>query len=128
MLGAIFLDIDHFKKINDTYGHAIGDHVLQKFVQIAKQTIRTEDVLIRWGGEEFLILLSVQSIDDLISKAEQLRQTISLNEFDTVKTVTASLGIAVYKENESFDTFVARADSALYKAKKQGRNCVQLAP
>lgn len=121
-LGALFLDIDHFKKINDTYGHATGDLVLKQLVDIIHNHIRSQDVLIRWGGEEFLILISVHSFEDLAVKAEKLRLTISSSRFKDVNLITSSIGIALYQENESLDDFIARADKALYQAKTQGRN------
>ena len=125
------LDIDHFKKINDKHGHLIGDHVLREIAAIAKRSLRESDVICRWGGEEFLLLLKNCSLEKATSIAENLRSTIAANDFsrttDLAKgrlSLTVSMGVAEYKSNESEDSMFERADIALYQAKEAGRNSV----
>lgn len=122
--GLALLDIDHFKSVNDTYGHDVGDYVLKHMVELVQKFSRTEDILIRWGGEEFVMILNVKSLDALHKALEHIRQVIELEEFDTVKTITCSFGAAVYKNNEDIEETIKRADDALYFSKRTGRNKV----
>nr|WP_321266910.1 diguanylate cyclase [uncultured Sulfurimonas sp.] len=121
-LSIIFLDIDHFKKVNDTYGHDVGDEVLISVANIISSTTRTGDIAARWGGEEFIITL--QSTDALHASilAEKLRVKIENHTFKSVKNITISAGITEYISNESKDIFIKRVDEALYEAKESGRN------
>lgn len=125
------MDIDHFKKINDKHGHLIGDHVLRELAAIAKRSLRESDVICRWGGEEFLLLLKNCSLEKATSIAENLRISIEGNDFsrttDLAKSklsLTVSMGVAECKLLESEDSVFERADVALYQAKESGRNCV----
>jgi len=125
----IIVDIDFFKKINDEYGHPAGDELIKQFSFILKNELREFDIIGRWGGEEFIILLPDVSIYNGRKVAERLRQVIENNEFiisDNVVKITASFGVAElsYNEPEAFKKSYDRADKALYIAKKSGRNCV----
>ncbi len=123
-LSIIMLDIDHFKKINDQFGHVIGDRVLQKITKISKANLRTNDYLGRWGGEEFLVICPSTNIDEAELVAEKLRATLVNTEFSPVERVTASFGIAEWQADESQESIIARADAALYRSKNDGRNKV----
>ena len=118
------LDIDFFKKVNDTYGHDIGDKVLKQFVQIIQNSSRNDDLVIRWGGEEFLLLLKVKSIDNATKILENIRKSIDEAYFKEVNHITCSIGATIYKENEKIEDSFKRADDALYEAKDSGRNQV----
>jgi diguanylate cyclase (GGDEF)-like protein/PAS domain S-box-containing protein len=123
-LSLVFFDIDHFKNINDTYGHNIGDEVLKSLTALASDTIRCSDVFARWGGEEFLILIESTSLENAAKMAEKLRKTIMAYDFPEVKNVTCSFGVTAYYHDETGESFIGRADSALYRAKESGRNRV----
>jgi len=123
-LSIIFFDIDHFKKINDTYGHNTGDDVLRGLSSLIAGTIRRNDIFARWGGEEFLILLESTNLENAATLAEKLRRKIMEHEFPEVKKVTCSFGVSSYSPDESGETFINRADTALYRAKESGRNRV----
>lgn len=123
--GVILLDIDYFKSINDTYGHLIGDKVLKESAQILKNSIRDTDSAGRWGGEEFLIICPEANIEGLKVTAEKIRKNIESHRFGKIETVTVSSGISLYKENDTGDTILGRADIALYHAKNKGRNRVE---
>ena len=118
------LDIDHFKSVNDTYGHDVGDAVLVKFSEIISQTIRENDVVGRWGGEEFLLICPETYIKQSSELAELLRTRIENSDFPIVGRKTASFGVAAYKEEESITELLKQADNALYQAKENGRNQV----
>lgn len=118
------LDIDHFKKVNDTFGHNIGDEVLCRFASELVNNMRLEDLICRWGGEEFVVLLWGTTADDAFSSMNQIRENISNVEFDTVGKVTFSTGMATMEKAEDFKSWLHRADEALYKAKESGRNCI----
>ena len=127
-LALLLIDIDHFKQVNDTYGHPAGDQVLQGVAQALDQETRGDDVLFRWGGEEFLILLSNCTIDQARTSAERFRSSIeelALYRGDTTLKVTISIGIAQLQDGENIDSLISRADKALYLAKKNGRNRVE---
>ena len=121
-LSCIFFDIDHFKSINDNFGHDIGDSVLKELSSLVLNSIRETDFFARWGGEEFVILLPETSKDVAFHIAENLRKKIKKEVFTKVKDVTVSLGVAELK-TEDMKTFLKRADQALYKAKNNGRDC-----
>lgn len=124
-LGIMMFDIDHFKKVNDTYGHNIGDDVLKRLVSIVKSSIRLNDSLIRWGGEEFIILTLANRVDNLFSMAEHIRKSVERAYFESVKHITISIGVTFYNKNEEINDTIKRADDALYKAKNSGRNRVE---
>lgn len=123
-LGIVFFDIDHFKRINDTFGHNTGDEVLRGLASLVSSAIRRTDVFARWGGEEFLVLLESTGLENAARMAEKLRKTIMEHEFPVVKQVTCSFGVTSYVPEENSESFINRADSALYKAKESGRNRV----
>jgi len=125
LLSLIFIDIDHFKKINDTYGHNVGDQVLLVFAQVLSANTRTHDLLARWGGEEFVLACPDTTLDNACGLAEKLRRCIEENDWPKGLQVTASFGVAQILPQESPTDFIARADRALYVAKAQGRNCVR---
>ena len=124
-LGIIFCDIDFFKKVNDTYGHEVGDAVLQKFVRILEKNIRSQDIIIRWGGEEFIILLYVNSMNVLVKIANTLKEAVEAEVFEAVGTLTCSFGLSSYAKGEDILKAIKRADEALYEAKENGRNRVK---
>jgi diguanylate cyclase (GGDEF)-like protein len=121
-LSILLLDIDHFKLINDRFGHLIGDEVLKAFSTLLNKQIRDSDVVARWGGEEFVILLPDTSLASAIKMAEALRQRIEVHLFETVKNLTCSIGVAEFNPVEEADDLLHRADEKLYGAKNGGRN------
>ncbi len=121
-LSVILLDIDHFKKINDTYGHDVGDMVIQKISQLLKSSIRKGDIIARWGGEEFLVVVANSNIDGAAALAGKIRAAVESCDFGFGRDVTISLGVASMNENITQDELVKKADEALYKAKEGGRN------
>lgn len=117
----IIIDLDHFKRINDTHGHAVGDQVLRETALRLKAHLRETDRLGRWGGEEFLVLAQETDLDRAFLLAKRLQQDIRSHPVTGI-TVTMSLGIATYHSEESIATLLARADEALYRAKAGGRD------
>ena len=126
-LTLIMFDIDHFKAINDTYGHAVGDRVLVQLARLVSSYIRYSDMLARWGGEEFLILMPGVEETTGYQVAEKCRDAIARITFGGAGPVTCSFGVAQYEPGESSAEFIARADAALYRAKESGRNRVKQA-
>ncbi len=126
-LSLVICDIDHFKRINDTFGHLTGDRVLIQISQLLLHTIRKNDIIARWGGEEFAILLNDTNEEDAVKVAEHLRNTLALKRFERVGNVYASFGVAEFDGNESLETWFNRTDRALYLAKSEGRNKVRAA-
>ncbi len=128
VFSTILLDIDFFKKINDTYGHLAGDMVLKELSDILKVSLRESDVIARWGGEEFIILLPATEIKDAAMVAEKLRRNVEAHKFskEDIK-VTCSFGVAEYRAGEIEEALFKRVDEALYRAKEGGRNRVELA-
>jgi diguanylate cyclase (GGDEF)-like protein/PAS domain S-box-containing protein len=126
-LSLLLFDIDHFKSINDRYGHLIGDQVLIEVTQRAQNHLRTLDLLARWGGEEFVVLIPHCGSTGAVSLAEKLRALIANEPFPKVGTVTASFGIAELDSDDTYDAWLRRVDEALYAAKSDGRNCVRQA-
>ena len=120
----ILLDIDHFKRINDTYGHLAGDAVLCELVQVIRAAIRSTDTLFRWGGEEFVVLASSSGYRAGATLAENIRAKVELHRFADVGVVTISLGVAEHIASESAGVWFDRVDKALYSAKDGGRNRV----
>jgi len=127
----IMTDIDHFKSFNDTYGHPVGDSVLRYFSNIMRHSSPENEVLCRYGGEEFAIIIKDCSIEEATKRAEQIRAKIeaarlTLKDSDEpIKTITASFGISHFKGKlDNLDDFIERADQSLYKAKQSGRNRV----
>jgi len=127
-LSAVIFDIDDFKKVNDELGHPVGDQVLVSVVSRAQSAVRESDVVCRWGGEEFLVLLAGCSASDALAITEKLRASIEEGTaVDSPRRVTVSAGIAELGPEESFDSLVDRADRALLEAKRAGRNRAALA-
>ena len=120
----IMFDIDNFKDINDTFGHDTGDVVLQQLAAIAGQDCRETDTLIRWGGEEFLILCPQTTLEEAGKLAERLRVSFETHSFDQIGSVTASFGVSVIYPDENMRSLVARVDDNLYTSKRTGRNRV----
>ncbi|MBC3920404.1 GGDEF domain-containing protein [Undibacterium sp. CY18W] len=123
------LDIDYFKRVNDAYGHQAGDMALQKFTQTVQANIRTTDTLARWGGEEFLVLLTETELDVGLICLERVRAAVAADVIIFAGShinFTVSIGVAQYKVGEPFEKTVTRADEALYAAKAQGRNQICL--
>ena len=120
----ILMDIDHFKSVNDTYGHNIGDEVLKDVSKILTTQAREVDIVARWGGEEFIVLVTAGCSDGGCILAERIRKAIEGHEFPEVGQVTMSLGVAVIREGDTLSALTARADEALYFAKDSGRNQV----
>lgn len=121
---AILIDIDHFKMVNDNYGHQAGDDVLVKLASMMKENTRETDVCGRWGGEEFLIIAVEAELANAHAMAEKLRKNVEDEEFPPVKNITISIGVAQYQYGETIAHFINRADDALYQAKDAGRNKV----
>ena len=120
----LMYDIDHFKEVNDTYGHEVGDSVLRELTRRVQNTIRDEDVIGRWGGEEFLILVGNVSSEQATALAERIRGIVELVPFQIVGTITVSFGVTSARKDDTRKTLFARVDKALYEAKKTGRNKV----
>jgi diguanylate cyclase (GGDEF)-like protein/PAS domain S-box-containing protein len=129
---ALTLDVDHFKSVNDRFGHAAGDAALCAVVQICRNQLRSIDMVVRWGGEEFLLVLPGVGSDAAMAAAERLRAAIAATQVALPQggtlSITASIGVAVVSETDSPRDLLNRSDVALYAAKEEGRNRVVLAP
>ncbi len=122
----MLFDIDYFKKINDLYGHNKGDQILKEITAVVKYTVRDTDMLFRWGGDEFIILLPGTAQKDAYKVAEKVRSSIEANSFGAqVDKVTISLGVGEYIPGFNIEQYVSYVDSALLKAKADGRNRVE---
>ena len=124
-LSTILIDIDHFKKVNDSFGHNVGDNTLSKIAEFLLEKLRETDIICRWGGEEFLVLLPATNIEQAQNIAEKLRRKLEQTSFEKVKTLSASFGIAAVTNSDTLEDVINRADHALYLAKHNGRNCVK---
>jgi diguanylate cyclase (GGDEF)-like protein/PAS domain S-box-containing protein len=124
-MSIVMFDIDHFKKINDTHGHDVGDSVLIELTKVVAGIIRDTDMFFRWGGEEFMILLPHTSLKSAAVISHKLRQNIELHKFSKVNKVTCSFGVTEFLEKDDEKIFCKRVDIALYEAKKGGRNRVE---
>lgn len=122
--GVIIIDLDHFKTVNDSFGHQIGDHFLSEISQRLQKSIRKTDLVGRWGGDEFLIICPEINQSALLEKAEKLRKVIEDRSFTVIGNKTASLGVAISQFTDQQTDLIGRADKALYDAKLCGRNCV----
>src|SRR6056297_3279103 len=123
-LSLLMFDIDHFKKVNDTHGHDIGDIVLVELVKLVKTQIRETDLLARWGGEEFIILLPHTELSEAALLGERIRAAIEKKQYRKVGHITCSFGLTSSGKNDTKEILIKRADEALYIAKKEGRNRV----
>ena len=126
-LSLIMVDLDHFKQVNDAYGHAVGDQVLQDFARLVSALLRPTDLLARWGGEEFVIAVPRTDLESALCLAERLRSEVAAHQFLVIGTLTVSLGVAEYRAEETALALLERADRALYRAKHGGRNRVGIA-
>ena len=131
-LGLCFFDLDHFKRVNDEFGHAVGDKVLQRVATTIAQEVRSTDYLFRWGGEEFLLLCTDTPLPELLALAEKLRARlarINWQDIANLTSITCSFGMASFPEHAGdVETLFIAADTALYRAKAHGRNRVETAP
>jgi diguanylate cyclase (GGDEF)-like protein len=137
-LSFLLMDVDHFKNVNDTFGHRVGDRLLKDLAELCKSTLRTNDLVGRIGGEEFAILLPETDLEDAIEVAARLREVVEMlrvttDEGETDMTITASVGLAQFdhgqlQDVDTFQTLYERADKALYAAKRAGRNAVVASP
>lgn len=131
LLSAILFDIDFFKQVNDFHGYAAGDEVLRAIAALTSSAVRESDVIARWGGQEFVVLLKECSLEQAVAIAEKLRHAVDHHDFSSIigeHQITVSLGIAQHEPQESAACFFGRADEALLKAKANGRNRLQVAP
>jgi len=124
LFALLMLDIDNFKSINDRYGHQVGDSVLRIMCELIDSSIRSADQMFRVGGEEFCLVAIAMDVEQARTLAEKIRLVIESHDFPVVGRVTISIGIAYFREGDDQQNIYARADSALYRAKRQGRNCV----
>lgn len=126
-ISLIMCDLDHFKLVNDTYGHAVGDRVLVSVSSVLAKNVRAGDSVIRWGGEEFLIVLPGTPTRAAVESAERLRRAVAQEQIENAGAVTVSMGVATALPEEGLASWIARADSALYASKAAGRNRTMLA-
>jgi diguanylate cyclase (GGDEF)-like protein/PAS domain S-box-containing protein len=124
----LIADIDYFKRVNDTYGHQIGDSILIKVAQLFQDAVRDGDMMARWGGEEFVFLLPNVNLEKAMRVAHKLRHVIADYFFEEVGSVTVSFGVSLYTVDDTSHSMIQRADSALYRAKEKGRNQVESEP
>ena len=128
-LSVVMMDMDHFKQVNDTYGHAVGDEVLKSLGEVIVKTIRSADLAARFGGEEFVILMPETDAARAYEAAERMRKAVESTPFfishpDSPIKKTVSIGFATMKKNDTMESLLKRADAALYDAKNDGRNKV----
>ena len=121
-LALVMIDLDHFKRINDTYGHNIGDFVLQEFASLVKSSVREADLFARWGGEEFVLLLRNAGCDEAFGVGEKIRKLLESEELGEAGKVTCSIGITEVLIEDTLVSAIERADNAMYTAKECGRN------
>ena len=126
VLSLIIIDIDHFKRVNDNFGHTTGDSVLVEVVKIIQNHIRRSDIFARWGGEEFVILMPKATKENANTKTELIRQAIESYTLDKVGNITCSFGITDYKQADTQSSMFHRSDKALYESKANGRNRITL--
>jgi diguanylate cyclase (GGDEF)-like protein len=126
-LSVLLFDIDHFKRINDGYGHERGDRVLRSLSALVREQLRASDVLVRWGGEEFVIIAPHTSEDLAVQLGEKLRSAVETTTVGIPEPVTISIGVGRSERSDGLRAAVDRADRALYRAKRAGRNRVERA-
>jgi diguanylate cyclase (GGDEF)-like protein len=122
--GLLMIDIDHFKKVNDTHGHDVGDYVLQEVCNIISGLIRESDRFGRWGGEEFLIISPNINKEQLLQFALKIKEAVGEHEFEYVENLTISIGVTLFVNEHTKESILKRVDEALYVSKHSGRNCV----
>ncbi len=123
-IAAVLLDIDHFKLVNDNYGHLTGDKILKSLAALLKKHAQQHDFIARWGGEEFIIILKQTDATMAYERMNKLRAIIEKHKFPDIEQVTVSFGIALSIKNDNPESIMQRADKCLYEAKEKGRNCV----
>src|SRR4029077_10823366 len=123
-LSCILIDIDRFKQVNDTFGHQAGDQVLRDISALIRGTVRAYDILVRWGGEEFLLVLPGVDLDAARTLADRVRIAVEALETHGIGPVTISAGVAKFEHDYDFAATLKTADRRLYQAKAAGRNCV----
>jgi len=123
-LSGIMFDLDNFKEINDKFGHLEGDKVLQKITFLIQNTIRKNDQLFRWGGEEFIILLPNSDQDAAVQMANRIKDSMSNEQYFSTKSLTSSFGVTSLKDNDTTITFTDRLDKLQYQAKNKGKDCI----
>lgn len=123
-LSLVMFDIDHFKLVNDNFGHKVGDEVLKAMAHIVSRNLRSIDCFARWGGEEFMIVLPGLERDEAVGVAEKLRLLIAESMPEQLPAITCSFGVTQYRKAETTGSLLQRVDDLLYQAKKSGRNCV----
>ena len=121
-LSVIMFDIDHFKRVNDQYGHDVGDVVLKEIVNAVKRNLREIDIFCRVGGEEFMVILPETRLNNSYQIAEKIRKIVESHSKESIPKVTISLGIVQLLDEDSKDSLLIRVDKALYMAKESGRN------
>jgi len=126
LLSVLLMDLDWFKRINDSFGHNTGDKILQEVANELRQNVRTSDPFGRWGGDEFLCLAINSDGDQAVELAGRLRDALQRHQFSLVNIVTASFGVTTYQRGDTPETLIRRADLGLYKAKAGGRNRVEV--
>lgn len=124
-LSLMLFDIDHFKSVNDTYGHQAGDNILIEMASIVSSNIKSNDMFARWGGEEFILLMPNTTLEGAFSLSEKLRRMIEAHHFSYTDSITASFGVAEFQADDNKTSLFQKADDALYAAKKNGRNRVE---
>lgn len=124
-LSIILLDIDHFKAVNDEFGHQVGDLVLRHAADLLKNHVRVEDIVGRWGGEEFLVICPHTRLMDAVQLSENLRQQLEQHSFPVIHQKTSSFGVTSFVTGDTIHSFLSRCDKALYQAKEHGRNRVE---
>lgn len=125
--GLIMFDIDHFKKVNDTYGHQVGDDTLKAITKHTKEVIRENDFFARWGGEEFMLIVTTSKLDELKLIVSKIQERIKSADYSPVPSITLSFGLSIAKDNDTQETLLKRVDKALYEAKENGRNRYEVA-
>lgn len=124
----VFIDIDHFKQINDQHGHAVGDQVIRCLADLVRGQVQRQDLLTRWGGEEFLLLCQRTAGDEAVRVAERLRRSIAAANWPQGLKITCSFGVADWRRGQELDAVIRRADEAMYQAKRAGRDRVCAEP
>ena len=122
-LGMLMIDIDHFKRINDTHGHPAGDDALAQLGRVIRSVVRTSDRLGRWGGDELALFAPSTGLRGARAVAEKIRAAVATHRFGFPESVTVSIGVAQFVAGDDVRSLTARADQALYQAKREGRNC-----
>nr|WP_269090781.1 GGDEF domain-containing protein [Aliarcobacter butzleri] len=122
----ILFDLDDFKKVNDTYGHLVGDKILIEIADILREYTRESDIIGRWGGEEFIIICPKTKLQEALVLALNLKEKVSLHNFEKVGNKTASFGVSTFKDNDTITELLTRVDNAMYKAKTNGKNRVEM--